>query len=113
MGVLAGESASEQENERICDRLLGWTRAETIQGRAQWYHHGKYGTFTLPTPSFTDWATVGLILDAMQACMHRPDLLAELADKLAEGNLTPVEIRTAALECLRDSGEVGLGDSTP
>jgi hypothetical protein len=92
---------TEEENELICSRLLGWAREECYSqytGLSMGFVW-KRGEHDYPGwQTFDDWSSAGLLLDAMQALMQRPDLLAELADKLAEGNLTPAEIRAAALE---------------
>lgn len=87
------------QNELICEKLLGWKRAVrgTLSGCQFWHTEPTQ----LRTLSFTAWDEAGLILMVMQREMKRPDILAELADGLAEGNFDPGSIRAAALEYIR------------
>lgn len=89
------------ENELICEKLLGWKPCSrhVVHGWMEWAV--EPGPKFYRTPTFDSWREAGLILVAMQITMHRPDLLAELADKLAEGVMTPSEIRAAAVEYVR------------
>lgn len=96
--------SEQEENELICEKLLGWTRAEQIRGRTHWNQSGKYALFTLPAPAFTDWASAGLILDAFAAQWPiSKAALRGLGGSMCLGGITPAEIRESALEYVREA----------
>jgi hypothetical protein len=109
--MLESNSVNEQrtpdtlstENELICKRLLGWTLCNhsDCDNGEHWISNPGQVTQRYATPSFATWGEAGLILQAMQREMKRPDILAELADGLAEGNLDTGSIRAAALEYIK------------
>jgi hypothetical protein len=53
----------QEENNLICEKLLGWTRVPGNQYTSNlpyWQEHDS-----IRTPSFTTWADAGLILEAL------------------------------------------------
>lgn len=62
-------TAEQEENELICEKLLGWRRLPTGRwnnGLGNEYSN-IYGDQWPLTPSFTTWADAGLILEALVA----------------------------------------------
>jgi len=63
--------SEQEENELLCEKLLGWKRAKHkgTFGQAMWYDdpYGSDGAqwSTCSTPSFRGWADCGLLLDAL------------------------------------------------
>lgn len=108
--------ATQQENELICEKLLGWKRGLHLWKRPD-------GTYVDPKlePTFTTWAEAGLILDALAALFVRPRLACEEARKVpaaslyrwrcsigriglehtAVANTAPLAIRETALKYIR------------
>lgn len=65
---------SRQENELICEKLLGWKRyvPDAHEGQDRRWKRaitlpGITGDVKEATPSFTTWADAGLILEALKA----------------------------------------------
>lgn len=52
----------QQENELICERLLGWTHDKVAQG---WIIPGAAVWERVSTPHFDQWDTVGMIIEAL------------------------------------------------
>lgn len=60
----------QEENELICEKLLGWTRitdprVSLASDQPRW--HTPEVAYAVPTPAFTTWNSVGLILEALAA----------------------------------------------
>lgn len=100
----------QQENELICEKLLGWKLAGRGSfGAKMWLDnpHGDDGAqwHTVPTPSFDTWADAGLILDEIQKRSYdaqgAADVLLALGDLVIGGLLTPAAIRASVLEYVR------------
>lgn len=101
----------QEENEAICEKLLGWTR-ETARkapyGAVTWRGSAEIpGTREQPegfdesylyTPSFDNGYGAWLILEALQANVSIA--VPKLAHHLACYRLTPAIVRTLALEHL-------------
>lgn len=86
----------QKENELICEKLLGWKRGHFTN---EWSSSAK-GLCLATTPTFTDWASAGLILEALAA---RPDTalsLIKLSLRMRDAQLSPLAIRAAALAYL-------------
>lgn len=103
-----------EENELICEKLLGWKLAGRNAFKVKmWFclPNGQDGEqyITTSTPSFTTWAQAGLILEALSA----KELYPRLEQQRASGhwhcdilggngfgcNINPsLAIRAAALE---------------
>ena len=117
----------QEENEAICLRLLGWIKVAnaTQEKPAVWHEKltattGRGGMYT---PTFTDWAEAGLILDTLflsdetvveytfipidrAGCMSGFRIrISDLRDPFnpinAKGATGPLAIRSAALEYIR------------
>ena len=109
----------EENNELICEKLLGWHRFTSEGETIGW---GRLSQDTLATsvsaPAFTTWATAGLILDALRAkgmTVHifseRYKFHVEMFDSdsesakmnffEADADKAPLAIRAAALEYIR------------
>ncbi len=54
---------TEGENELICEKLLGWERITS--GEATGFFFPSPSAIACDAPSFTDWASAGLILEAL------------------------------------------------
>ena len=93
--------STRQENELICEKLLGWARAENLhdaRGRASWSQPTGPAIYTVTTPGFATWAEAGLILEALQANQERSfPVLRSLSKILKGGLLEPADVRAAAL----------------
>lgn len=111
----------QEENELICEKLLGWVRGPTtsrvLLGQA-WQRANDPAV--LRTPQFTTWADVGLILDAIVAkggyynlgmgSRDEPkegpwvklliDSSAEWAKNYGRGETMPEAIRAAVLDAI-------------
>jgi hypothetical protein len=68
---------TQEENEAICERLLGWTRVDQVRHpepfrwiTATLNETGDQFIRSLSAPSFDTWADAGLILDAMGRDHH-------------------------------------------
>lgn len=94
--------STQAENELICEKLLGWTSDSYIEGR-KWPWLDRHGNRRVVTPTFTDWASAGLILDVLQGLGTAASYHALKALDAAFYNcrLTPAAIRTVALEYIR------------
>ncbi len=62
----------QQENELICEKLLGWKLAGRSSFGAKMWLNNPYGDDgaqwqTVPTPSFDTWADAGLMASALRA----------------------------------------------
>lgn len=124
--------SDQEENELICERLLGWVRSEVpgTFGATMWYPtpYGSDGEQwrAVVTPTFTTWAEAGLILDALAKAGRFPSLGEtrssrwagtylndprdlERSQNLSYGATGPLAIRAAALEYIRASGEARTG----
>ncbi len=92
----------QQENERICELLLGWTESDIWAAK---------DGFELPT--FTTWQEAGLILEAFQSRGEAPKLLYSrsracwccewemLSTTWFTGQTGPQAVRAAALAYLQ------------
>lgn len=65
------EAATQQENELICERLLGWHRCTQDAQHYYWHlepcDHERRNQLQRSLPAFIDWHDAGLILDAVIA----------------------------------------------
>jgi hypothetical protein len=98
------------ENELICENLLGWKR---VGDGDCWEQHSApwLDSVTPSTPSFTTWADVGLILDAMSVANIGFELGHDTIDdewfcelqgrKSTWDKAGPLAIRSAALGYIR------------
>jgi hypothetical protein len=99
-----------EENELICERLLGWKKNPSNIpgiGFSGWESDDR------STPFFTTWAEAGLILDAFEsrAPEERVDSanyksaageqMKKLGILLSRGELRPLDIRAAGLKHVR------------
>jgi hypothetical protein len=93
--------STQQENELICEKLLGLKKHcdrpdchdwRTADGNRYWNN-----------PSFTTWADAGLILDALNNVVGWEPARARsnLGWLLKTGELTPFAVRAEALEYIR------------
>lgn len=97
-----------EENELLCEKLLGWTRLPTFEGawELRWNDGTVQGQQWPLTPTFTDWASAGLILEALQAEYLRTlsevayITVSTLGRLLTNGRLSPAAVRACALEYL-------------
>lgn len=104
----------QQENELICEKLLGWTRFAVYLGR-----HKSYG-WRLPSGAerldeldFATWGEVGEILDqfeerapiervdSVNALSASAEQMVKLSQLLRSGRFRPADVRTAALEWIK------------
>ncbi len=98
--------SEQEENELICEKLLGWTAWQEPGKALQWkqlFDDGRGWTIN-DTPSFTDWASAGLILDWLMTNIG-PELehvRDEVAFSIRHRKLTPLAVRSAALAYLRE-----------
>lgn len=104
--------SSDQENELICERLLRWRKlfpSSPLPGIEFIGWRDNYG-FDKPTPAFTTWAEVGLVLEALSS----RDCKSAVGDKSISGgwwctvgpicelrDTGPAAVRAAALEYIR------------
>ncbi len=112
---------TEEENCLIAERLLGWVQS-SIKG--YWYPSSEH-VGTRKTPTFTDWHSAGLILEALarESARHprsfplaaavgfdpgKGDWSAGAGSKSAEAATGPLAVRAAALAYLRDGTVVKL-----
>lgn len=103
---LPQQMTTKDENELICEKLLGWVR-ECRESEPGWIEELFWrlsdGTRESETPTFTTWAEAGLILEALQRLVNSPHwqageaLLGKLGGVLINGQFTPTAIRAAAL----------------
>jgi hypothetical protein len=95
-----------EDNELICEKLLGWKRAKAP---GYWYSDiGPNEFFCRSTPSFNDWGSAGLILDALATKWPASKVIfRNLGGSMILGSLIPAEICDAAVEYIRAAGEVG------
>ncbi len=100
---------TEEENELICERLLSLTKHCQETDCKDW--RTKEGKRFYGTPTFTDWASAGLILEALFAqkglasVKMRVNLSQLIADIRLPGGkcqFNPLAIRAAALAYLRE-----------
>lgn len=90
---------SQQENELIAEKLLGWKRIPPPHGVVCW---DKGDDHTGLTPTFTDWQDRGLIIDALQkAWPLSKDALRDIGSTILMGALTEQDVRNIALSYLR------------
>lgn len=100
-GVVLDEK-TQLENERICEKLLGWRRL-THNGVTWWEppSTGKFQPTMLAALSFETWDEAGLILDELQRLSYdrrsAADVLLKLGDLVIGALLTPAAIRAAVL----------------
>jgi hypothetical protein len=99
----------QEENELICEKLLGWKRADGGWIKPDGFMYAGCGT-----PTFTTWAEAGLILDALRARETTFGVYWDgdfcTCDILGMGSnaeTLPLAVRAAALEYIRASGEPG------
>jgi hypothetical protein len=65
----------QEENELICEKLLGWSRVPFEDaGGARWRCGADNPIATRRTPDFTTWADAGLIIEAFAELEQRPDI---------------------------------------
>jgi len=110
---------SQEENELICEKLLGWKLGGRNRFGTKMWLDNPYGDDgaqwnTVVTPSFDTWAEAGLILDALSAAGIRAGLENLPSDHWAFrifkgavfqfGTTGPLAIRTAALEYIKSAG---------
>ena len=113
---------TQEENELLCEKLLGWERFPVSDERPAdlpWKRPFVFGSLSSHiaerTPSFNTWYDAGLLLDALarQSSSHprafpfaaavgfdpgRNDWSAGAGSKSAEASTGPLAIRAAALE---------------
>lgn len=103
--------SEQEENELICEKLLGWKRHEHNGG--VWWElpapTGEYASSQFRALKFTTWADAGLILDALS---HRCVDVGNLTDcwycdidgMLPTPNAPtgPLAVRAAALKWIRN-----------
>jgi len=103
-GVEGGAMTEQEENDLICEKLLGWTREpgnRYTSNMPYWRENDS-----VRTPSFTTWADAGLILDAFER-IHLSDYPDSTKRSiLFERDMTkhasmPLAIRATALEYIR------------
>lgn len=108
------------ENELICEKLLGWGRGDGGWIKLDGFMYGGCGT-----PSFDDWASAGLILDAWAKAGNEYDLACEEMGSyvatfrcpskghklLIEGKTLPLAIRATALAYIRATQQANAGES--
>lgn len=99
--------SEQEENELICEKLLGWTRAR-IDG--YWFRDASDRSVgcSWGTPTFRSWHDAGMILDALQiktiGLSGDPKvdaaipLLKDLSSRLAHRLLFPLAIRAAGVK---------------
>lgn len=96
----------DQENDLICERLLGWKRIcdqpDGWEASGDWFWRAPSGTECSDTPRFTSWSDAGLILAALQ-CVGSDAVPWRrlLGIRLTQGLLDTGYIRVAALEYIR------------
>lgn len=93
---------TQEENELICERLLGWEVRRRFGNNPCWLFFPD-GRVANGPYSFTTWAEAGLILEALQGSELKPAGRAceSLAHELIDGGLTPALVRAAALEYIK------------
>lgn len=95
----------QQENELLCEKLLGWKRA--VRGALSGCQFWDTEPTQLRTPDFRTGDGMLLLLEALQAEYKRTlagpihTVIASLGRLLANGELTPAAVRAAALEYAR------------
>lgn len=101
-----------QENELICEKLLGWEKiyaAGVTTERARWNDKILSGSQWPLTPCFINWADAGLILEATrhkQPILYVHDAYSRWEASLAgqrscHADTGPLAIRAAALAYIR------------
>ncbi len=109
---------TEEENEFIAERLLGWSRDSWYEprpdrGRLTMNGWKSSDGSAQRTPSFTDWASAGLILGGLDrdgvgwSLGNGPDgdhecHLFNACDILVYAATAPLAVRAAALAYLRE-----------
>lgn len=97
---------SRRQNELICEKLLRWQRRPS-EPKDLWYSPEDGKRIWGDSPSFTNWAEAGLILDVLQKLSYdkrlAADVLVLLGDRLIGALLTPADIRAAALDYIKQS----------
>lgn len=105
-----------EENELICERLLGWKRDETYgcwrDANGLWLEqYGSYDDENPIQPALSTWAEAGLIIDALDA--REPEVIlrkfrvndvnwtARIRNAEGFGNTGPLAIRACALEYIK------------
>ena len=91
----------QEQNEAICERLLGWKRHDGVHAypAQAWVTGDGQGAYT---PTFTTWEGAGLIIDAFKANWPASrEQLKTLGGALILGYLSEEEVRAAALEDVR------------
>jgi hypothetical protein len=112
--------SEQEENQLICEKLLGWKLERGGQGGFDWWEmpNGDEMT-TSETPAFTTWVDAGLILDALSMRGERyaleyrhqtqhgePEFFCFISEDNsvdALGHTGPLAIRSAALAYLNRS----------
>lgn len=105
--------STQAENELICEKLLGWTSDSLVKGR-KWPWLDRHGNRRVVTPTFADWASAGLILEALDddglawILANGPDGDYEfravphaMPDRVFYAETGPLAIRRAAIEYIK------------
>jgi hypothetical protein len=110
---------TDEENELICLKLLGWRRRDPAECRGKWQiHPDRFYDMPNTTPIFTTWADAGLILDALRGKGMVVHFFSEMnkfhvetfardseSSRIglfdADASTGPLAIRSAALEYIR------------
>jgi len=116
--------SEQEENELICEKLLGWEKVkygdEAYDEFQPLFYPRRGDNCTNRLPTFTDWASAGMILEALArdagkypsafpyaaAIGFDPtkrDWSAGAGSKSAEASTGPLAIRAAALEYIRST----------
>lgn len=95
--------SEQEENELICERLLGWKRKNVNWSQSFSWVWDINGHTRKATPTFTTWSEAGLVLDWLMSVVG-PGLESvrhDLSWKIQWRQLTPLAIRAAALEYIK------------
>ncbi len=98
----------QEANESICEKLLGWRRHWETPVRWKWDKGDGYIEYL--TPAFTNWVSIGLIMDALASRFLYPRI-GQREDGLwycvlrgfdpVAGETCQLAIRAAALEYIK------------
>lgn len=100
----ADDKSTQAENERICEKLLGWERMSSAwPGPPRWNDKTLLGSQWPTTPTFTTWAEAGLILEAMINRGLAIEMFYNPSAKQWEVGDVPI-----AFECQDESGPLAI-----